>query len=438
MTFSPRLLTLASLVLLSACSAALKPISLQPLNRQSSNLTRFSANRTPAKAMRAYFGNLHSHTSYSDGILNPREAYRMAIGNGLDFMAVTEHNHEAAGGSDGIYLTPQLYEDLKKNAREFTTPGKFAALYGQEFSTISSGNHMNIFNAANIVDVGNGDFKTLFEKYLPAHPEIAFVQFNHPNFKRDLGLAENTPQPQIFKTDQQGHQQMEARLLPIGMMRSNLFNDYGYDDYNRDFQALAKAANPWVRSIEILNGPGTNPKPIAKAEAYMEEDYFFYLNQGFKLGPTADQDNHYAHWGSLHPGRSGVLASELTPEGIYEGLRARRIFATEDKNMAVYFTANGHWMGEDLPAAGEVQLEIQIEDKDEPQAQYLLQIFTDTPGQNTAKPIVQQTLNPGQKQFQFVWRPEVGQENYAFVKITQTNADGSFDDAWTAPVWIKP
>lgn len=433
MAFSPRLMTLAALLLFSACQYTMQ--TSLPVFPPARTVQSF---RSAQKNLRIYYGNLHAHTAYSDGILNPKEAYRMAMGNGLDFMAVTEHNHEAAGGDDGIHLTPQLYEDLKQTAAEFSQRGKFAALYGQEFSTISSGNHINVFNAATIIDVPHGDYKTLFEKWLPAHPEVSFVQFNHPNYKRDLGLAENTPQPQILLQDTQGHRQSEARLLPFGVLRSELFNDYGYDDYNRDFKALAQAANPWVRSIEILNGPGTSPKPIPKAEAYMEEDFLFYLNQGFKLAPSADQDNHYAHWGSLHPGRTGVLASELTPAAIYDALRARRVFASEDKNLGVYFFANGQPLGSELPPAAEVRLEIQIQDKDEPQARYQLQIFADQPGQGTARPIVQEVLNPGQGQYSYVWRPEPGVENYAFVKLTQTNADGSFDDLWTAPVWITP
>lgn len=429
-----RFLTVASLFLFSACQHTIQTVP--PVLHSSPWFQRASA--LAPKNLRIYFGNLHAHTAYSDGILNPQEAYRMAIGNGLDFMAITEHNHEAAGGDDGIYLTPQLYENLKQTAQAFSQPGKFAALYGQEFSTISSGNHVNVFNAATIIDVPAGDFKTLFERWLPAHPEVAFVQFNHPNYKRDLGLADTTPPPHILLEDTQFHRQIEARLLPFGILRSELFNDYGYDDYHRDFKALAQAANPWVRSIEILNGPGNSPKPIPKAEAYMEEDYLFYLNQGFKLGPTADQDNHYAHWGSLHPGRTGVLAAELTPAAIYDALQARRVFASEDKNLGVYFYANGQPMGSELAPATEVKLEVEIEDRDEPQARYQLQIFADQPGQDMARPIVQEILNPGQRQYHFVWRPKPGVENYAFVKLTQTNADGSFDDLWTAPVWITP
>lgn len=407
---------------------------------------RFQSQARPqgkARAMQAYFGNLHSHTSYSDGILIPREAYRTAAGNGLDFMAVTEHNHAAAGGSDGIWLTPERYEDLKATAREFSVPGKFAALYGQEFSTISSGNHLNIFNADSIVDVPNGDFRTLYEKWLPKHKEVAFIQFNHPNYKADLGLAphdsDNNTMPLALRQAEERHHQAEAlaeaRLFPQSRGKSDAFNDYGYDDYGRNFSSLAQAANPYVRTLEILNGPGTSPKPVGKAEADAEEDFFFYLNEGFKIAPSADQDNHYAHWGSLHTGRTGVLAPELTPAAIYEGIRARRVFATEDANLELVLQAGEQYMGSELPAAGPVELTISLRDGDEPQAGYLVQIFADQPGRETARPIVQQQLPPGVGQFKHGFTPPAG-ESYVFAKVSQLNADGSQDEAWTAPIWF--
>ena len=41
-----------------------------------------------------FFGNLHSHTALSDGSGTPAEAYEHARDTaGLDFLAITEHNH---------------------------------------------------------------------------------------------------------------------------------------------------------------------------------------------------------------------------------------------------------------------------------------------------------------------------------------------------------
>ena len=47
-----------------------------------------------------YYGNLHSHTSYSDGTGTPAQAFAFARNTAptpLDFLAVTEHNHSGAG-----------------------------------------------------------------------------------------------------------------------------------------------------------------------------------------------------------------------------------------------------------------------------------------------------------------------------------------------------
>ena len=61
--------------------------------------------------VRAFFGNLHSHTAYTDGRGTPADAYEhgrhMA---GLDLLAMTEQNYERAGYSriagdhDGVRL----------------------------------------------------------------------------------------------------------------------------------------------------------------------------------------------------------------------------------------------------------------------------------------------------------------------------------------------
>ena len=50
-----------------------------------------------------FFGNLHSHTSYSDGTGTPSQAYKHARDAAkLEFLAITEHNHRLAesGASD--------------------------------------------------------------------------------------------------------------------------------------------------------------------------------------------------------------------------------------------------------------------------------------------------------------------------------------------------
>lgn len=74
----------------------------------------FCASAAQAQVENVRFGNLHSHSSYSDGLGEPAEAYEMACDAGLDFFAVTEHNHAAGDGKgerrDGLMIAtePQL------------------------------------------------------------------------------------------------------------------------------------------------------------------------------------------------------------------------------------------------------------------------------------------------------------------------------------------
>ena len=97
-----------------------------------------------ASAQNVYFGNLHSHTSYSDGSGTPDEAFTHARDVArLDFLAITEHNHAAAENgakdrADGILIAtqPDLYtgprtDALMPSAARHTQNGTFVAIYGR-------------------------------------------------------------------------------------------------------------------------------------------------------------------------------------------------------------------------------------------------------------------------------------------------------------------
>lgn len=365
-----------------------------------------------------FFGLLHGHTSFSDGLGRPEQAYQMARQAGLDFLAITEHNHDQAGGTgernDGIFLTPPLYEELKQAADAQTQNGTFVAIYGQEFSTISSGNHVNIFNASEICDVRNGDFKDLYERWLPAHPEVPFIQLNHPDVSEDQ--RETTSE-------------------------NKRNNDYGIDDYGQSFPDLVAASRGHVALVEMIIGPAfgqSTNKPHHHGSH--EPDYRFYLNQGFRLGVSAGQDNHNENWGLSTHARLGVWATELTRDAIFRALEARRTYASEDENIEVKFTANGSWMGGSvLPnAAGEVELGISIEDPDEPTAEYSVEVFYDDAiGGEDAEVIVSTSAQGDQSNLTLRHMPQLG--GYYFLKLSQkSNAEIPEDDVWTSPIWVGP
>src|SRR5687768_3086144 len=125
----------------------------------------FLCNYFSVAAERVFYGLLHSHTFFSDGSGTPDEAYSAAKAH-VDFFAVTEHNHdEAEDGAtvdrrDRILISKNhaLYtnsspvqitrlgqnltvKSVRKAAADHSS-SDFLPIYGQEFSSIGSGNHV--------------------------------------------------------------------------------------------------------------------------------------------------------------------------------------------------------------------------------------------------------------------------------------------------------
>lgn len=375
----------------------------------------------PVAADEIYFGNLHAHTSYSDGSGVPREAFSMAKGAGLDFFAVTEHNHKDAemGASADrrdnklIATQPALYQgsdtgSLKSAAARASKDGQFIALYGQEFSTIGSGNHVNVLDAASVIDAKSGDFADLLN-WLSANPDSAgaspVVQFNHPR----------------------GGQRFES--------------DYGRAKLGPDENWVAKLG-PAVSLIEVLNAPAMEEGGLHRAES-KERQYFAYLNVGFRLGPSVGHDNHYKTWGTISDARVGVYAASLTKPAILSALRARRTFASDDKNLEVIFRAGGGVMGDVVPAPiadAEYDLSVELRDPDEPRAAYRIDVFQDMPGGDPAFRPVQsyRVQGDGVWTLDGVYARQEGE--YVLVRVTQSSgSDAEHEDedrAWTAPIWF--
>lgn len=373
------------------------------------------------------FGNLHAHTSYSDGSGTPEDAYRMACSAGLDFFAITEHNHEAGDGKgdrrDGVVIatSPELYsgspDSLVASADRENNPGNCVTIYGQEFSTISRGNHVNVFDVGNVIDVENGRFDLLLD-WLGSNPDGAgqmpLIQFNHPRSgKRSV-------------------------------------RDYGRDDFDDGSElAWQQAMSPHVSLIEVFNAPALKPGTGQRTHDRSSQ-YKKYLNLGLHLGPSVGQDNHYRNWGSSTDARVAVVAPEFTRRGILAGLRARHVYATEDRNLKIVFRSGSALMGDvtDPPAIGqELPLTIQIVDADEPDASYVIDVYKDVAGgPPPSRPIESFELTgnrPDPFPLEGVRLEALGE--YVFLRITQFSDELQEDEehpdddvAWTAPIWFEP
>jgi len=127
-------------------------------------------NEISAADMNIYFGDLHSHTGYSDGVGTPADAFATARANGIDFFAVTDH---------GFLLTGAEWQDILDQANAATINGAFVALRGFEFTHAKG--HLNVFDTNILVRGNDPNYANLddFYNWLVNQP-TALAQFNHP------------------------------------------------------------------------------------------------------------------------------------------------------------------------------------------------------------------------------------------------------------------
>lgn len=377
-----------------------------------------------------YFGGLHSHTSYSDGSGYPDEAFAHARDVAhCDFWAVTEHNHNVdmhpkeprqglppIGGDHALYGHPgqvpapgEPHPSLIAAANAATQNGHFVAIYGQEFSSISAGNHVCVLDVPEVIPAANGAFKDLAAwlrdpSHFDSTGKVAIVQFNHP--------------ASVYR----------AQHIEYGM------DDFGTEnDWVREMSKLA-------RTIEILNGPGTIDIPHHELPSAAEGDFEYYLSRGFHLAPTADQDNHHRTWGDFTTARTAVVANELTRAALLNAIRARHVYATTDPNLRVIARINGHLAGDitEPPAVGSMlHIEVKVSDDDEPNASYRIEVLSGISGDLKAPKRLDVMLGEKDGTFTNEEVPFEGPGQYVFLKLHQTDEDGVDDRVWTAPVWLE-
>lgn len=369
-----------------------------------------------------YFGNLHAHTLYSDGSGTPAQAFQGAKAAGLDFMAVTEHNHKAAESDEDtarihIARDPTLYNgnqasSLVEAAKAATQDGSFVALYGQEYSVIKKGNHINVFEAPSVIPIPNKEYRQLLE-WTAQNPDStgkpSLLQFNHPALDDYNDL------------------------------------EYGRNQFESE-AAWVAAMDAQVELIELFNGPSHEQGTGWRSAAVQEQDYYDYLNLGFHLAPSVGQDNHYFTWGKITDARVAIIAPDLTHASVMAALRARHAYATADKNLRLIFRSGSSLQG-DVASATVVAVEedlpltLSLKDDDESDASYRIDVFSDVPGgapidpERPANTFLLEGNTSAPLPLDGVVFRQSGQ--YVLVRVTQINDDPEKEDvAWTAPIWF--
>ena len=366
-----------------------------------------------------YFANLHSQANHSDGggdlasckggqdpqggAFGPAAAYGYARERGLDILMVSEHNH-MYDGSDGTNpeASPEaargLYQTGLGEASGFSAanPG-FLALYGLEWGVINNGGHLNIFNAPELLGWERGAGGELFGDTLTAKGDYAGVyslmrqrgwigQFNHPALKGQF------------------------MVNGVGL---------GYTQDGDEAMVMCEVLNTSVFS--------TNTTESETRRSTYEMACNKALEAGYHVAFSSNQDNHCANWGASYTNRTGILipnGTALTHDSFTEALKARRVFATMDKNSQLVLTANGHVMGSRITNRGPLRLVANYANT-EGRSVATVSLVEGVPGRNGAVTEVAAIADA-------TITPEPG-EHFYYAKLTQD--DGKI--LWSAPVWVS-
>ena len=354
---------------------------------------------------RLYFGQLHSHTQYSDGsgTLESALSYvaNLPDSANVDFVAFTDHSNYfdksgAANPEGALYdmslataYSQETWNSYKTAIDAFNAEnnGKIA-LGGFEMTWSGGPGHINTFNTAGIVSRNNTALNNKTEDAglkayyaLLSQPEgmDSLSQFNHPG--------------STFGT----------------------FSDFSYWDALIDSR---------MYMVEVGNGEGA----IGAGGYYPSYEYYTRaLDKGWHVAPTNNQDNHKGKWGNANDARDVILTDDFSEQGIYEAIRSHRMYATEDKNLEIYYTVNEQPLGsilEEIPE--ELNLSVQVSDPDRTDSISKVEVIVnsgrvayawDDPAE-LASGLLSCTLDP----------------TYSYYYIRVTEGDG--DMAVTAPVWV--
>ena len=354
-----------------------------------------------------YFGQLHSHTQYSDGsgTLDSALSYIRSLPDSanVQFVAFTDHSNyfdskNAPNVEAALYDTSLVkdsdashsWKTYKDTIAQFNkdNAGDMVAIGGFEMTWSGGPGHINTFNTPGIVSRNNSTLnnktadagmKAYYALLSQAEGAASISQFNHP-----------------------------------GTTFGN-FKDFNYWDPVIDSR---------MYMVEVGNGEGA----IGAGGYYPSyEQYIMALDKGWHLAPTNNQDNHKGKWGNANDARDVILTDSFTEEGIYEAIRALRMYATEDKNLELTYTVNGLMMGSSITEVPDkLNIEVTVNDPDASDSIAKVEVVA-----NSGK-VAYTWDNAAQLKSGKLSVTLDPSYSYYFIRVTQKDGDL----AVTSPVWV--
>jgi len=278
-----------------------------------------------------YFGNLHSHTAFSDGnkdsvssgVNTPAASFSYAkLSDNFDFLGISEHNHYSTSKNPGFKL-PRYMEGLTM-ADAANQEGSFLALFGMEYG-ISSGNN------GHVIIYG-------FNQLIGWETNVG-------------GSTGNNYDIYNAKNDYTGlFQKVRNNVNSFGYLAHPYWTDFSTDGTTS--KALAFSDYNAMFDSAIVGMPLRSGNAFSTNHTYSDyptEHYFDYFKKmlyiGYHLGIGYDHDNHYTNFGRSNGGRLVIIAPSLSRASLYKAMKDMHFYGSDDSNAELEFTCAGNIMG---------------------------------------------------------------------------------------------
>jgi hypothetical protein len=156
------------------------------------------------------------------------------------------------------------------------------------------------------------------------------------------------------------------------------------------------------------------------------------LDRGLRFGFVGGSDGHGLNWhhgicrmqDSHRSGLTGVLASAVTREAVFEALADRRCYATSGAKIGMWFEVSGRPMGEEIPVTESVPFRLVVQATAEIES---LALVT-----NNGQEIPLEAGSMNVDAHGTLPAPPDGRWAYYYARIIQV--DGHV--AWSSPIWL--
>ena len=352
-----------------------------------------------SQTLNYYYGNLHAHSSYSDGnkdsstslITKPIQDFNYAKSSQhIDFYGISEHNHANAG-----MYSPTLYHRGIRDAKTATIDGSFVALYGMEYGVISNGGHVLIYGYDSLlIGWDNSDY------------DVFNSQFNYST---------------LWKTINKNSNAFACFAHPT----SSDFDSIYFKPYNAAFDSA-------IVGTPFRSGPAfsTNSTYSNPATSTYISQYNSALKKGYHVGVGLDHDTHNSVFGRQTMGRLVIMAPALTQNDLFNSMKSMRFYGSDDWNVKVNFTVNGQVMGSVVSHSGTATVSVTVTDPDG-EATSGINLFYGVPGSGAIPTVLNSITNSNT--LTFTHNLANNTTYYYYLKINQ--ADG--DAIYTSPIWYN-